>query len=256
MKQERAKRMAFGGCCVLLLALLGGSSAFAQFGGIFSAIISTITGPIGGALTEINHIKAEVSQTEQQVVWPLTLITQARNYITTIKASYRGWMNGVYSVRVNSALLSTSRSLEAAFLSAQAGQIGNYSRAYSTAYGIQPTQGAAPPLNLQMMDIDDATAKDATAQSIAADQTSAMMLKTAQRIEDEAQTTAPGTAEMLAASARTAELASLAMQHKLLAYQLREAAIQLGHRGSVLKQSTTNMQNLNQQILKHLGGGE
>src|SRR5579872_2084913 len=148
MKQERAKRMAFGGCCVLLLALLGGSSAFAQFGGIFSAIISTITGPIGGALTEINHIKAEVSQTEQQVVWPLTLITQARNYITTIKASYRGWMNGVYSVRVNSALLSTSRSLEAAFLSAQAGQIGNYSRAYSTAYGIQPTQGAAPPLNL------------------------------------------------------------------------------------------------------------
>jgi hypothetical protein len=52
MKEERAKRMAFGGCCVLLLALLGGSRAFAQFGGIFSAIISTITGPIGGVLTE------------------------------------------------------------------------------------------------------------------------------------------------------------------------------------------------------------
>jgi hypothetical protein len=46
------------------------------------------------------------------------------------------------------------------------------------------------------------------------------------------------------------------MQHKVLAYQLREAAIQLGHRGSILKQSTSNTQNLNQQILNHLGGGQ
>ena len=59
---------------------------------------------------------------------------------------------------------------------------------------------------------------------------------------------------MVAAEARTAELASLAMQHKLFAYQLREAAIQLGHRGSILKQSTSNTQNLNQQILNHMGG--
>jgi len=256
MKQERVRRMAFGGCCVLLLAVCGGSGAFAQFGGIFSMIVSTITGPIGGALSEINQIRGEVYQTEQQVVWPMMLITQARNYISGIKAGYRGWMNGVYSIRVNSAVLPTSQSLEAAFLSSQAEQIRKYTQVYSTAYGIQPAPGAAPPLNLQMMDIDDATAKDATAQSIAADQATGTMLKTAQRIEDEAQTTAPGTAEILAASARTAELASLAMQHKLLAYQLREAAIQLGHRGAVLKQSTTNMQNLNQQILKHLGGGQ
>jgi hypothetical protein len=61
---------------------------------------------------------------------------------------------------------------------------------------------------------------------------------------------------MVAAEARTAELASIAMQHKLLAYQLREAAIQLGHRGSILKQSTSNTQNLNQQILNHLGGSQ
>ena len=36
------------------------------------------------------------------------------------------------------------------------------------------------------------------------------------QIEDQAQTTAPGTADMVAAEARTAELASLAMQHKLI----------------------------------------
>ena len=123
MKQERIRRIAFGGCCVLLLALCGGSGAFAQFGGIFSIIVSTITGPIGGALSELNQIRGEVYQTEQQVVWPMMLITQARNYISAIKASYRGWMNDVYSIQVNSAVLPTSQSLEAAFLSAQAGQI-------------------------------------------------------------------------------------------------------------------------------------
>jgi hypothetical protein len=107
-----------------------------------------------------------------------------------------------------------------------------------------------------MIDIEDAVAKDATVQSMAADQATTKMLQTAQRIEDEAQTTAPGTAAMVAAEARTAELASIAMQHKLLAYQLREAATQLGHRGSILKQSTSNTQSLDQQILNHLGGGQ
>jgi hypothetical protein len=107
-----------------------------------------------------------------------------------------------------------------------------------------------------MMDIEDSVARDATVQSIASDQATATMLQTAQTIEDQAQTTAPGTADMVAAEARTAELASLAMQHKLLAYQLREAAMQLAHRGAILKQSTINMQNLNQQIGNHLGGGQ
>ena len=99
-------------------------------------------------------------------------------------------------------------------------------------------------------------ARDATVQSMAADQASQTMLETAQRIEDEAQTTAPGTADMVAAEARTAELASIAMQHKLLAYELRESAMELGHRGAKLKQSTTNMQNLNQRIVNGLGGGQ
>ena len=162
----------------------------------------------------------------------------------------------MYTLPVNSANLQVPKSLESAFLSGQVGQIESFGRSYTSTYGVQPVAGAAPQLNLQMMDIEDAVAQDATVQSMAADQATAKMLQTAQRIEDEAQTTAPGTADIVAAEARTAELASLAMQHKLLAFQLREAAIQLGHHGSILKESTTNTQNLNQQILNHLGGGQ
>jgi len=251
----KAKAMSCGASMLVIMLLLFPTGAYAQFGDIFSAILSTITGPIGGALTDINQIRNSILKTEQQVLWPLSLITQAQNYISTIKASYRAWMNQVYRLPVNSANLEMPKSLESAFLSGQTGQIGSFGQRYTSTYGVQPASGAAPQLNLGMMDIEDAVAKDATVQSMAADQATTTMLQTAQRI-DEAQATAPGTADMVAAEARTAELASLAMQHKLLAYQLREAAIELGHRGSILKQSTTNTQNLNQQILNHLGGAQ
>ena len=256
MKKLRSERIAFTSSVILLLVLLVPTGGYAQFGGLFSAILGTITGPIGGALTDINQVRSEVLQTEQQALWPVALIAETRNYIATIKASYRGWMNSVFAIRVNSAILPASKSFESEFLSAQSGQIPNIGQSYSTEYGAQPAMGAAPQLNLQMMDIEDATAKDATEQSMAADQATQTMLQTAQKIEDQAETTAPGTADMVAAEARTAELASIAMQQKLLAYQLREAAIGLAHRDAVLKQSTINMQNLNQQLLNRIGGGQ
>ena len=256
MRKLHSERIAFICSAVLLLALLVPTGAYAQFGGLFSAILATITGPIGGALTDINQVRSEVLQTEQQALWPVALIAETRNYIATIKASYRGWMNSVFAIRVNSAILPPSRSFESEILSAQSGQIPAIGQSYSTEYGAQPAMGAAPQLNLQMMDIEDATAKDATEQSMASDQATQTMLQTAQKIEDQAETTAPGTADMVAAEARTAELASIAMQQKLLAYQLREAAIELAHRAAVLKESTSNMQNLNQQLLNRIGGGQ
>ena len=256
MRKPRSERTAFTCSAILLLALLVPTGAYAQFGGVFSAILGTITGPIGGALTDINRVRSEVLQTEQQTLWPVALIEETRNYIATIKASYRGWMNSVFAIRVNSAILPASRSFESEVLSAQSGQIPAIRQSYATEYGAQPAMGAAPQLDLQMMDMEDATAKDATEQSMAADQATQTMLQTAQKIEDQAETTAPGTADMVAAEARTAELASIAMQQKLLAYQLREAAIELAHRDAVLKQSTTNMQNLNQQLLNRIGGGQ
>jgi hypothetical protein len=223
---------------------------------IFEAILGNIKDSIGTTLNDINQVRSAVVKTEQQVLYPLAVINQQRNYISTVKSVYRAWMNQVFELPVNSATLPSSKSLETAFLSASSAQISNFGKAYLSTYGAQPASGAAPAANLQMMDIEDATARDATAQSMAADQSTVAMLQTAQRIEDETQTTAPGTADMVAATARTAELASLAMQHKLLAYQLREAAMELGHRGAVLKQSVGSMQNLNQQILRHLGGSQ
>ena len=80
-----------------------------------SAILGTITGPIGGALTEINQIRAEALKEEQQLLWPLALIRQTETYISTIKASYRGWMNNVFAMPISSASLPTPRILSRHF---------------------------------------------------------------------------------------------------------------------------------------------
>ena len=89
MRKLRSERIAFSCSAILLLALFVPTGAYAQFGGLFSAILETITGPIGGALNDINRIRSEVFQTEQQALWPVALIAETRNYIATIRASYR-----------------------------------------------------------------------------------------------------------------------------------------------------------------------
>ena len=103
MKILRSERIAVTCSTIVLLALLIPTGAYAQFGGLFSAILGTITGPIGGALTDINRVRSEVLQTEEQALWPVALIAETRNYIATIRASYRGWMNGVFAIQVNHA---------------------------------------------------------------------------------------------------------------------------------------------------------
>lgn len=56
MRKPRSERIVFMGSAVLLLALLVPTGAYAQFGGFFSA--GTITGPNGGALTDINRVRS------------------------------------------------------------------------------------------------------------------------------------------------------------------------------------------------------
>jgi hypothetical protein len=48
----KAKAMSLGASMFVMALLLFPTGAYAQFGGIFSAILSTITGPIGGALPQ------------------------------------------------------------------------------------------------------------------------------------------------------------------------------------------------------------
>jgi replicative DNA helicase len=215
---------------------------------IFNVIDSTISEDIGGALSSLNSIKSTLQHDEQQVLFPLLLINQAHSYVNTVMTSYRSWMTNVFTVRINSAQLPGSQQLEQSFLSGSFSSVGNLGSFYNTAYGTLPNATAAPLAHRQMMDMDDALAKDALAQSVASDQVSRALIKIANQIETESASTAPGTADMLSASARAAELESLASQHKLLAAMLREEAGTLAHGNGLLKQQVANTQQLNSNL--------
>ena len=212
---------------------------------IFSVIDSTISSAIGGALNSINGIQSALQQEQQSLLFPVALINQSHRYINTIMTGYRGWMSGVFTLPVNSAELTDSKSLEQVFLSGSSRSLGNLDRLYSTSFGTLPVVTAAPQPHRQMMDMDDALAKDALAQSVAADQATSGLLTIANQIEAASSTTAPGTADMLSATARAAELESLAGQHKLLASMLREEATDLAHSNGLVKQSVVQAQQMN-----------
>ena len=247
---RRAIKVSTIGVAVLLVVP---TAAEALSWDIFSVIDSTISKDIGGALQSVNSIQNSLRQDEQQLLFPVALINQSHNYIHTIMTSYRSWMAGVFTLPVNSAQLPTSQALEGVFLSGTSSSIGNLGGVYNASFGGVPPATAAPQAHRQMMDMDDALAKDSLAQSVAADQVSGNLIQIANQIESEASTTAPGTADILSATARAAELEGLASQHKLLAAMLREEAVNLAHHNGVLKQSVGQAQQLNNNLQGTLG---
>jgi hypothetical protein len=154
-------------------------------------------------------------------------------------------MNGVFTLKLNSAQLASSQSLENVFLGRTSFSTGSINGLYSNSYGALPVSAAAPQAHRQMMDMSDALAKDGLAQAAAADQATSGLITIANSIETASSTTAPGTADMLSATARAAELQSLASQHKLLASMLREEAASLAHQNGIQKQVVQHAQQVN-----------
>jgi hypothetical protein len=104
------------------------------------------------------------------------------------------------------------------------------------------------------MDIDDAMAMDSLKTSMVSDQTTQGMLTLADSLEQQAMTAAPGSASMVTAQARVADLETQAQLAKMLAAQLRQEATKLAHQNALLKQrsvATQTLQNQIQQVLGH-----
>jgi hypothetical protein len=241
---SRTKITVTGGALGALL-LIAPPAAMALGWDIFSVIESTISSDIGGALTSITGVQNALRQDQQALLFPVSLINQSHTYINTIMTSYRGWMSGVFTLPVNSAQLASSQNLEKVFLGGSSASLGNMNGLYNNSFGTLPVSAAAPQAHRQMIDMDDALAKDALAQSVAADQATSALVVIANQIESESATTAPGTADMLSATARAAELQSLASQHRLLASMLREEAANLAHHNGIRKQGVQQMQQMN-----------
>ncbi len=221
---------------------------------LFHTITSTLQGPIGGALSEMRKISAAVNNFRQQIIWPLAVINQTRSFVSATRAHYTGLMSQIEGLKNNSATLALPMQLESMFRGAQSGSIGQIPSLYAQVYQPVALAGIAQPGQRNLMDIDDAMAMDSLKTAIVSDQTTQGMLTLADSLEQQAATAAPGSASMVTAQARVADLVTQAQLAKMLAAQLRQEATKLAHQNATLKHSATTTQNLFnqiQQVLAH-----
>ena len=221
---------------------------------LFHTITSTLQGPIGGALSEMRKVSAEVNNFRQKIIWPLAVINQTRSFVSATRAHYSGLMSQIEGLKNNSATLALPMQLESVFRSAQSGSMGQIPSIYAHIYQPVAVAGAAQLVQRNLMDIDDAMSMDSLKTAMVSDQTTQSMLTLADSLEQQAMTAAPGSASMVTAQARVADLETQAQLAKMLAAQLREEATKLAHQNALLKQrsvATQNLQNQIQQVLTH-----
>ena len=221
---------------------------------LLHTITSTLQGPIGDALNEMRKVSTEINNFRQKIIWPLALINQTRSFVSATRAHYTGLMSQIEGLKNNSATLALPMQLESMFRGAQSGSIGQIPSLYTQVYQPVALAGIAQPGQRNLMDIDDAMAMDSLKTSMVSDQTTQGMLTLADSLEQQAMTAAPGSASMVTAQARVADLVTQAQLAKMLAAQLRQEATKLAHQNATLKHSATTTQNLFnqiQQVLAH-----
>ena len=221
---------------------------------LFRTITSTLQGPIGDALTEMRKVSTAVNNFRQQIIWPLALINQTRAFVSTTRARYTGLMSQIEGIKNNIATLAVPMQLESMFRSAQSGSIAQLPSIYTQVYQPLALAGSAQPVQRNLMDIDDAMSMDSLKTAMVSDQSTEGMLTLADSLEQLAMSAAPGSASMVTAQARVADLETQAQLAKMLAAQLREEATKLAHQNALLKQrsvATQNLQNQIQQVLSH-----
>jgi hypothetical protein len=221
---------------------------------LFHAITSTLQGPIGDALTEMRKVSTAVNNFRQQIIWPLALINQTRTFVSATRSRYTGLMSQIEGIKNNSATLALPMQLESMFRSAQSGSMGQIPSLYMQIYQPVSLSGIAQPVQRNLMDIDDAMSMDSLKTAMVSDQTTGGMLTLADSLEQQAMSAAPGSASMVTAQARIADLETQAQLAKMLSAQLRQEATKLAHQNALLKQrsvATQNLQNQIQQVLSH-----
>jgi hypothetical protein len=222
--------------------------AHAGIFGIFDEIFGTIQSDMGSSLKEINQRAQEMQQLHQEVVWPLTMLNQARGFVSNSIASYRGYMTQVFHLSSPSATLSGPQQLETILHSRQTAQIPALQTSFTANYGSVPQVNVASPQDRVMIDIDDSLAQQNLKTTLIADQEQDLTLATADQMENQVAVSTPGSTPFLTAQGQVANLRCQAFMQKMLAAELRQEAGRIAHDNVLVKRRASSTGNLNQLI--------
>jgi hypothetical protein len=216
------------------------------------AVLNVINGTINTALQAINSVRTAISDFYQQVIWPVSLIDEAKAQVSQMIAQYRSLMASILGINLNSATLPVPSNLQTVMRDQQTGDFGALTSGYGATYGTIPTQTTASPADRNLTDMDDALALDNLKTLKETDAGDELTIKGANDFENEASQAAPGSAPYLTATAVVASIESQALMQKMLAAELREEAAQLAHQNALRKRSAAIAGQVNQQILNLL----
>ena len=239
---------------MLAVAVVSPAPAEAQ-GSLVAAIqsvLNVINGLIKTALNSINSVRTAISNLYQQATWPVALMNQAKAMVTQMIGQYRGLLQNIFNINLNSATLPKPTALENVMRNHQTNDFASLNAWFGSTYGAVPTPTEAGPADRAMMDMDDALAVDNLKTSKESDAAGDLTLQTADGIENAAGQAAPGSAPFLTATAVVASIESQALTQKMLAAELRQEAARLAHENALQKRGATITGDVNTQILNLL----
>lgn len=175
----------------------------------------------------------------EQVVWPTSEINRARALAQRLIGTFRGLLNSLYAIGVNSAQLPNPVRLEGVMRNRQVNDQAQLVAAFQQTFGALPAPADVHPQERNLIDVDDALAIDQLMTLKMGDAAADQVLQAAEAVEDEATRMAPGTAAMASAAAYIAAVQSQAHMQKMIAGQLRQEAARLAHDTMMLKRGAT-----------------
>jgi hypothetical protein len=184
-------------------------------------------GTLQGVLTAIQNFF-------QSVVYPQDAINRARGLVGAIQGLY-AQIQVLSRMNVASATLSLPRQLEQILLSRSPLNIPVVTVNFQSLYQTVPIAGNASPQTRDMIDITDATAQAAMKRSLAIDAIADIEMQAADRINQELEQAAPGTAPMIEAEAAAWLVRANAYTQSALGDLMRVRAIALANGNAQLK---------------------
>lgn len=219
------------------------SSGLGTLNSVMTNVNSTLKNVIGPILENINSVMSEVQKLsqwifnfQQNVVYPLSSITAARELIGTVQGIYTT-MEGYWSVMVHSATLPNTMKLESVMLSRNATQIPLVNSNFSAVYTALPAAADAHPAQRELIDSSDAVSQAAMKRAIAIDAIADQELAAAEQMMKTLKTAAPGTAEMVGAQAGVWTVRSHAYTEQALAELMRLRTIELAGQSARMKEA-------------------
>jgi hypothetical protein len=242
----RSHVLKIGGAALCILLILP-KHANGQFGIDTAAIMAALSKMqslmntyIAAPLKTMNQYEQSAAKYEQEVMYPLTAINQAKSSVMQSESQFTQMSNMFRTVNVSSATLPQSQSLESLLLSRNAANVPTVSTQFQQVYGVVMAQNTTSPAVRTMTDMTDAQAQDAMKRAIEIDSLANSELSEADQMGQQIGQAAPGSAPILEAEADVWVIRANAYTQAALAELMRTRGIDLANQSKAAKLATAN----------------